>query len=81
MRVAGTSMACQTFVDLGAVAESGRNPWFLGCHPARVGRHRLQVPESSRTIAELVLHGFGEPGMVLRVAVKLIYQMFTKLLS
>jgi hypothetical protein len=41
----------------------------------------LQVPESSRTIAELVLHGFGEPGMVLRVAVKLIYQMFTKLLS
>jgi putative transposase len=28
-----------------------------------------------------VRHGFGEPGMILRVAVKLIYQMFTKLLS
>jgi len=39
------------------------------------------VPETSRTIAELVLHGFGEPGMILRMAVKLIYQMSTKLLS
>jgi len=39
------------------------------------------VPETSRTIADLVFHGFGEPGMILRMAVKLIYQMSTKLLS
>jgi hypothetical protein len=39
------------------------------------------VPETSRTAADLVIRGRRWPGMIRRVAVKLIYQVFAKLLS